>query len=138
MKIIKNLIYFLFSSLNTVEIDKEEVRADCFDTTGPHMIRTIADHYAIFKDLFGPYAYFIPRVKLEVSFSILQEKSSPVYFGNKIEPRTTENAPEVSFNHEFSLSHDGPVEKDSLWTLVLTNPDGNLENNEREYVHWMM
>ena len=26
----------------------------------------------------------------------------------------------------------------SLWTLVLTNPDGHLSENDAEYVHWFM
>lgn len=29
-------------------------------------------------------------------------------------------------------------EKDTLWTLVLTNPDGHLQDSEKEYVHWFM
>jgi len=27
---------------------------------------------------------------------------------------------------------------ESLWTLLLVNPDGNLEDNNAEYVHWFV
>ena len=27
---------------------------------------------------------------------------------------------------------------DSLWTLVMTNPDGHFEEDEAEYLHWMV
>lgn len=29
-------------------------------------------------------------------------------------------------------------EKDTLWSLVLTNPDGHHNDSEQEYVHWFM
>ena len=30
------------------------------------------------------------------------------------------------------------AEDDSLWTLIMTNPDGHLQDNESEYLHWFM
>jgi len=27
---------------------------------------------------------------------------------------------------------------DVLWTLVMTNPDGHLSDNNAEYVHWLV
>jgi len=27
---------------------------------------------------------------------------------------------------------------DDLWTLVMTNPDGHLTDNNAEYLHWMV
>lgn len=47
------------------------------------------------------------------------------------------NAPDVTFDHTFKISDDAG-NKDSLWTLVLTNPDGNLTEQNKEYVHWMV
>ena len=29
-------------------------------------------------------------------------------------------------------------EDGSLWTLVMTNPDGHFEEDEAEYLHWMV
>ena len=29
-------------------------------------------------------------------------------------------------------------ENDSLWTLLLTNPDGHFTDNSSEYLHWMV
>lgn len=28
--------------------------------------------------------------------------------------------------------------EDSLWTLVMTSPDGNLEDHNKELLHWLM
>lgn len=38
------------------------------------------------------------------------------------------NCPEVKFD----------VPKNSLWTLLLTNPDGHLYNENSEYIHWLV
>lgn len=35
----------------------------------------------------------------------------------------------VAFDHE---------DKDALWTLVLTNPDGHFTDDNKEYLHWMV
>ena len=38
------------------------------------------------------------------------------------------------------MSFELPADADSnsLWTLVLTNPDGHLTEENAEYVHWMV
>ena len=61
-----------------------------------------------------------------------------MYHGNRIQPYEAEKAPEVTFNHKFSISGEESVAESSLWTLTLTNPDGNLTDPDKEYVHWMM
>ena len=38
----------------------------------------------------------------------------------------TNNAPHVEFDSE----------EDMYYSLVMTNPDGHLQNNEAEYLHW--
>lgn len=67
-----------------------------------------------------------------------EEVICPVYSGNKVRPAQTKTAPEVSFDHKFALSYTDKPEENTLWTLILTNPDGNLTNSDKEYVHWMM
>lgn len=62
----------------------------------------------------------------------------PVYYGNRMKPLEAINAPEVKFDHTFSMTRDTTDNADSLWTLILTNPDGHLTKENQEYVHWMM
>lgn len=119
-------------------VNLNEIKEEWFKTSGPYQVRDIADHYAIYKDLFGAYAYFVPRVNLGIKYTLSNEESWPVYFGNRIYAEQTKNAPDVSFNHKFSMSHSGPVEENTLWTLIMSNPDGNLNDSEKEYVHWMV
>ena len=51
--------------------------------------------------------------------------------GNIIKPKEATKVPHV----EFSSSEHDP---DSLWTLVLTNPDGHFTDESSEYLHWMV
>jgi large subunit ribosomal protein L38 len=121
-----------------VSIDLSEVKKEWLKTSGPYHIRDVADHYGIFNDLFGKFAYFVPRVGLNIKYKLSDDEFHPVYFGNRIYPEQTKDAPEVSFNHRFSIAHNGPVEENTLWTLILSNPDGNLADDNKECVQWMM
>lgn len=116
----------------------DEVKRDWFKTSGPFQARDIADHYGIFNDLFGKFAFFVPRIHLSIKYKLQNDEYCPVYFGNRIYAEQTKNAPEVSFDHKFTISHSRPVEENTLWTLILSNPDGNLTEDNKEYVHWMM
>ena len=53
--------------------------------------------------------------------------------GNIIKPREAATCPRVSF--ELPKSDPDP---NSLWTLVMTNPDGHLTDEKSEYLHWMV
>lgn len=53
-----------------VEVNIDEVKTDWFKTGGPFHIRKIADHYGIFDHLFGKYAYFVPRVFLDIKVNV--------------------------------------------------------------------
>ncbi|CAL4249939.1 unnamed protein product, partial [Meganyctiphanes norvegica] len=110
-----------------VKLDLDLVQSEWEETSGPHHIRTLAEHYGIFKDLFGK-AYFVPRVILNINFNFDEETVSPVYRGNVIKPKEASNEPSV----EFSSSPD------DLWTLILTNPDGNLKDSSKQCLHWFM
>jgi large subunit ribosomal protein L38 len=50
-----------------------------------------------------------------------------VFHGNRLKPTDTKSPPKVKFAGE-----------QSLWTLVLTNPDGNMKEELSETVHWMV
>ncbi|XP_045618376.1 large ribosomal subunit protein mL38 isoform X1 [Procambarus clarkii] len=108
-------------------VDINKVREEWDSTSGPHHIRTLAEHYGIFRDLYG-CAYFIPRVALRINYNFDDEMVSPVYRGNTIKPREASTCPTVQFKSE----------PNELWTLVLTNPDGNLLENKSECLHWFI
>lgn len=121
----KNLALEKASRNKTLNVDIEKVFEDWSATVGSQQIKTIADHYGIYQDLYGD-AYFYPRVPLNVQFK--SEINSPVYFGNVIHPKNAQEKPEVSFESD----------KDTFWTLLLTNPDTNFTDNNSEYVHWFV
>lgn len=52
---------------------------------GPSHLRTIAEHYGIFDDLFGS-AFFYNTNPLTVCYDYDEEFVTPVYYGNKIPP----------------------------------------------------
>ncbi|XP_072755355.1 large ribosomal subunit protein mL38 [Anoplolepis gracilipes] len=111
-------------------IDLQKVRQDWLQTDAPFHIHRIAEHYGIYKDLFGRDAYFMPTVPLDISYDLEDDKLVRVYNGNVIKPNEASNAPNVEYNAE-----DG-----SLWTLILSTPDGNLTSdvNASEYCHWFI
>lgn len=52
--------------LFTVDIDLEKTKTEWLKTAGPFHIRKVADAYGVFEHLFGRYAYFTPRVHMEI------------------------------------------------------------------------
>ena len=64
---------------------------------------------------------------------ITYEEGREVCRGNLLYPRQVSEPPLVS------LPLKTPCEEgDGLYTLVLTNPDGHLQDNKKEVLHWMM
>lgn len=117
------IIYYI---IFIVLLNLEEVNAEWLKTEGPHHIKTIADHYNVFQDLFGD-AYFNPRVPLKVIFQTKNEYL-PVYYGNTIKPADAKEKPIINYESN----------ENNLWTLILTNPDGHLTKQNSEYVHWFV
>lgn len=107
-------------------IDLRKVKEDNRSAAGPLHIKTIADHYGVFLHLFGD-AYFMPRVPLNIVYPI-GDLNIPVYYGNVVKPVETCQKPEVAFESD----------DDSLWTLILTNPDGHFSKENAEYIHWFV
>ena len=114
----------------SVEVDLDVVREEWLKTSGPFHIRKIAEHYGVFQHLFGD-AYFVPRLNLDISFN-----DHPVYFGNILKPQDLKNSPQVSFDDKFNYGNG--LEENTFWTLIMTNPDGNLADSTKECVHWFM
>ncbi|XP_065171907.1 large ribosomal subunit protein mL38-like [Atheta coriaria] len=110
-------------------INLDDVKKEWLTQGGPQHIQQIAEHYGVFEHLFGD-AYFAPVVPLHVKYNIGGDKVAPVYYGNVLKPSDTASAPEVEFN--------SPKGNDGLWTLIMTNPDGHLTENNKEYVHWFV
>uniref|UniRef100_A0A8V1AKM3 Large ribosomal subunit protein mL38 n=1 Tax=Gallus gallus TaxID=9031 RepID=A0A8V1AKM3_CHICK len=113
--------------LRTALIPLDEVRAEWEKTSGPFHKQRLAEHYGIFRDLFQG-ATFTPWVSLRVGYNQEDEHLVPVYSGNIVTPSEASNPPEVSYE----------ADKDSLWTLLLTNPDGHLRDTDSEYLHWLV
>ncbi|CAG9578722.1 unnamed protein product [Danaus chrysippus] len=110
-----------------LEINMEQSRKDWLQSLGPLHKKQIADHYAIYEHLYGE-GFFIPHLDLEVFYDLGDGNCLPVYYGNVVKPAEALQSPIVSYESDGN----------SLWTLVLTNLDGHLKDNEKEYVHWMV
>lgn len=127
----------LLNKIITVTIDLEEVKNDWQQTCGPYHIRNIANHYSVYEHLFG-YAYFIPRIPMKILYNVTDDEQAPVYYGNVIKPTDASKQPIVEFDSTIELAGAKSSAKNSLWTLIMTNPDGHLTENDKEYVHWFM
>lgn len=109
-----------------MKIDLEASHKEWLYTEGPNHIKKIADHYGVYEHLFGD-AYFYPRVPLNVIFE-LENGDLPVYYGNVVKPKDAEKKPKVTYESD----------ENTLWTLILTNPDGHFTEQDKEYVHWFV
>lgn len=122
-----------------MDINLDDVQQEWLHTTGPHQVKNLAKHFGIFDHLFGGYAHFLPQVPLDIKFAGEGDLCHSVYFGNVIKPRFTETAPSVDFDPSIKLgTTSATAAENTLWTLVLTNPDGNLYDSNKETVHWMV
>ncbi|NWH77387.1 RM38 protein, partial [Piaya cayana] len=113
--------------LRTELIPLDKVRAEWEKTSGPFHKQRVAEHCGIFRDLFKG-AVFTPWVSLRVEYNQDDENFVPVYYGNIVTPSEASSPPAVSYE----------ADKGSLWTLLLTNPDGHLRETDLEYLHWLV
>ncbi|XP_001369273.3 39S ribosomal protein L38, mitochondrial [Monodelphis domestica] len=112
---------------HNVSIPLEEVKADWEKTVGPYHKKRLAEYYGLYQDLFLG-ATFVPWVPLNVAYNLGEELMMPVFHGNEVTPTEATNPPEVTYE----------AEKGSLWTLLLTNLDGHLQEQDAEYIHWLV
>ncbi|XP_065503931.1 large ribosomal subunit protein mL38 isoform X1 [Caloenas nicobarica] len=113
--------------LRTALIPLDEVRAEWEKSSGPFHKQRVAEHCGVFRDLFRG-ATFTPWVTLRVEYSQEDEHVVPVYYGNMVTPSEASSPPAVSYE----------ADKDSLWTVLFTNPDGHLRDAHSEYLHWLV
>jgi len=114
---------------NTLEVDMNDVKKE-HEASGAlfQEIQNAAGLYGVYEDLFDG-AYFTPNVNLTIEFDYNEELVTPAFRGNVIKPKEATTEPYV---------HYECPENDSLWTLLLTNPDGHFTDNSSEYLHWMV
>lgn len=119
--------------MRTLDVDLDAVAAEHLDSGGALTdIRDAADLYGVFDDLFGDDAYFTPATYMEVRYPDADDADlvTPVHRGNVVKPREAAAQPEVAWQAEEG---DG-----SLWTMVMTTPDGHFKDENAEYLHWMV
>ncbi|KZC04668.1 PREDICTED: 39S ribosomal protein L38, mitochondrial [Dufourea novaeangliae] len=110
-----------------LSVDLNQVKETWLDTLGPIHVHKIAYHYGIFQDLFGD-AYFMPVVPLKIDYNTNDDTLVRVYTGNVIKPSEADKPPIIKYK----------AETDTLWTLIMSTPDGNLQNSNNEYCHWFL
>lgn len=117
------------SRLNELIVPVDEVLEEGFEGLGQRSIYRLADHYGIYRDLYGD-AYFYPQLQLRVGYDVQGEDDmvNPVFHGNKLLPAETSKAPSVFYKGDAS----------KLYTLCMTAADSHLEDNNKEYLHWMI
>lgn len=111
---------------NKLSVSLDDVNENWMKESASFHIKEVAEHYGIFEHLFGD-AYFYPQVMLDIYFKN-GDKLVPVYRGNDVKPSEAQTAPFVNYK----------AESDSLWSLLLTNPDGHLTQENAEYIHWFV
>lgn len=115
----------------TLDVPLEDAKSEWCKNQGPEVIKTVAEHFGIYRDLFYG-AHFVPRVPLSISFEIDEDGegsfSLPVCRGNVILPAESASPPTVRFESDDN----------SIWSLLLTNLDGHMTDNSAEYVHWFV
>ncbi|KAK0051421.1 39S ribosomal protein L38 mitochondrial [Biomphalaria pfeifferi] len=110
-----------------LHVDLDQVRDEWHRERMPEHVKTISEHHGIFRDLFDG-AHFLPVIPLHISYDFNEEYVTPVRFGNIIPSCDASSKPVVNFE-----SSD-----DSLWSLIMTSPDGNLEDSSKEILHWFI
>ncbi|XP_072013325.1 large ribosomal subunit protein mL38-like [Amphiura filiformis] len=127
-KIKKNVELERAARRRTLLVPLDDVYDESSGSSGQFQTRRMAHHYGIFADLFDS-ADFLDVVPMTICYECSDGESvMPVYTGNVVTPTEACKAPSVSYDST----------KDSLWTLMLTNPDGHLQDNQAEYIHWLV
>ena len=68
-----------------MSVDELEVQEEYNQEIGFHNVYRVADHYGVYKDLFGD-AYFYPQTQFRVVYDVDEEYVNPVFNGNILEP----------------------------------------------------
>lgn len=113
---------------NLLDVNIDDVKAEHEESGNLYVeIANACELYGIYEDLFDS-AYFTPTLNLNVEYDFDQELVTPVYRGNVIKPKEAVTVPNVTYESD----------ENSMWTLLMTNPDGHFTDNSAEYIHWMV
>ncbi|KAK6185416.1 hypothetical protein SNE40_007658 [Patella caerulea] len=115
------------SRLKKLEVNLEEVRQSWVEEQMPNHSYVLAEHYGIYKDLFD-HCFFYPKLFMDIEYDVDEEFVMPLYLGNRITPTEAQNPPHIKYN----------CDPNTWWTLVMSSPDGHLEKNDAECLHWMI
>ena len=92
----------------SVVVDEIQVQTDHGLECGFKNIYTVAEHYNIYKDLYGD-AYFYPNMQLRIAYDIDEEYVNPVCTGNILDPA------EVQWTYEPQHEKTNNVVSDQVW-----------------------
>ncbi|EDO33819.1 predicted protein, partial [Nematostella vectensis] len=106
-----------------VSIDLEGVHKEwTVNQNGSH-IRSLAKHSGIFDHVFDGEE-FSPCVNLDIRY----ESGAKVHHGNFLTPSQALLEPDVQYTSD----------EDTMWSLLLTTPDGNIWEKDTELLHWLV
>eukprot|EP00118_Oscarella_pearsei_P001733 m.8300 g.8300 ORF g.8300 m.8300 type:complete len:289 (+) comp20480_c0_seq2:19-885(+) len=101
----------------------DDVRRDWISQHWPRHLRDITRHYGIYLHLFGGRE-FLPDAEMRIEY----DNSQRVQAGNHISPANCQQPPTVQYESAENVN----------WTLLMTNPDGNLYRWDAEVLHWLV
>lgn len=115
----------MYVYIYTVLVPLEEVREEWLGPLGRGIcqLQTAAHHCNIYRDVFG--TVFRPSGFLKVLYSDVHE----VTWGDMIPAKHTLHQPRVILPSTL---------RENYASLTLTNPDGHLQENSQELLHWMV
>ncbi|CAF3728779.1 unnamed protein product [Adineta steineri] len=92
-------------------------------------LHMIANHYGIFDDLFK-HGHFIPRIPLHVNYPYNNDQVTPVYSGNRLYAKDASEKPQIEWK--------STNKENEFYTLIFTNLDGHLKEDNAEVLHWFV
>ena len=108
-----------------MQVPLQEVQENYESEFLPVHKKNIAEHYGIFQDLFDG-DFFYPTTHVDIVYNHEAEYVIPVYNGNYIFPMQAIEKPYVQWDSD----------ENTMYTLIMTNPDGHPINDQGEYIHW--
>ncbi|CAF1651333.1 unnamed protein product [Rotaria magnacalcarata] len=76
------------------------------------------------------HGYFIPRIPLNVNYPYDNDQVTPIYSGNRLYAKDPSEKPQVEWK--------STNESNEYYTLIFTNLDGHLKEDNAEVLHWFV
>ncbi|XP_071172265.1 large ribosomal subunit protein mL38-like isoform X2 [Mytilus edulis] len=111
----------------TLNVPLEEVKKIYTQEMQRFHWKSLAEHYGIYRDLFDN-AMFYQCVNMDISYDFDEEYVSKVHIGNRLKPSEVKSKPYVEYT----------ADPDTWWTIAMTAPDSHLQDNNMEYLHWLI